>query len=140
MFQPFTDGFCPQCLLDEERPQLRLNSSDLLECPQCKLQALVGVGRLILLRSRGKSDFKPGARQPEISGSFLCAEDEPGAVITGADNPVSITSEESLRRWLAGDRVAADKPSKVTADDVLGGLKEETRKVFGDAVRELYKE
>jgi hypothetical protein len=139
MFDEFTDGACPQCRLNGESVQVRINSSDLLECPQCKLQALVGAGGLILLRSRGKGNFKPGARQPEISGSYLCAEDEPGTVITGADNPVSITSEESLRRWLAGDRITADRPSKVTADDVLDGLKEETRKVFGDFVRELYK-
>lgn len=139
MFDEFTDGACPQCRLNGERVQLRINSSDLLECSQCKLQALVGVGILILLRSRGEGDFKSSAHQPEILGSCLWAEDEPGTVITGANNPVSITSEESLRRWLAGDRIAADKPSKVTADDVLDGLKEETRKVFGDSVRELYK-
>lgn len=72
-----TSGTCPQCLLYGCYPELKLNSSEYFECPECGLQIknfpelrLAGI-----LNFRGKQslkDFNTPASEI-LNDSFLCA-------------------------------------------------------------------
>ncbi len=53
MFDSFSDGYCPQCLLDDQNTPMAQNTRDFWECPTCRLQARSGGGVLVILRTRG---------------------------------------------------------------------------------------
>jgi len=58
MFDRFSDGFCPQCLLEDRQVEMLVNRMDLWECPDCGLQGAGGGPALIVQRERGKGVFK----------------------------------------------------------------------------------
>jgi len=58
MFDQFSDGYCPECLLKNEMRDMILNDSDFWECPVCHLQARSGGGFFVLLRTRGNGRLK----------------------------------------------------------------------------------
>ena len=56
MFDVYSDGYCPQCLLDNRRMAMKLNDSDLWECPDCHLQAHSrSKGMFAIMRQRGNN-------------------------------------------------------------------------------------
>jgi hypothetical protein len=75
MFDKFSDGYCPQCLLDDERREMLLNSDDYWECPACHLQARGGSGMFVLLRTRGKGRLKTTKATDYVNGWVLCRAD-----------------------------------------------------------------
>ena len=59
MFDPFIDGYCPQCLLDDKKIPLVVNQLDFWECPFCRLQCVSdGVAVLSIMRERGDGQLK----------------------------------------------------------------------------------
>ena len=59
MFDPFNDGYCPQCLLDDKKNPLVVNQMDFWECPSCRLQCVSdGVSVLSIMRERGDGTLK----------------------------------------------------------------------------------
>ena len=59
MFSSYNDGFCPQCLLENEQIPLTLNFEDFWECPQCRLLCVSdGISGLSIIRERGDGRLK----------------------------------------------------------------------------------
>jgi len=58
MFDQFSDGYRPECLLKNEMRDMILNDSDFWEYPVCHLQACSGGGFFMLLRTRGNGRKK----------------------------------------------------------------------------------
>jgi hypothetical protein len=59
MFDPFSDGYCPQCLLEDKKNPLVVNQMDFWECPSCRLQCISdGVAVLSIMRGRGDGQLK----------------------------------------------------------------------------------
>lgn len=59
MFNEFSDGFCPQCLLEDKIIPLVQNNMDFWECPECRLQCVSdGVSVLSIMRERGNGLLK----------------------------------------------------------------------------------
>jgi hypothetical protein len=59
MFDPFSDGYCPQCLLDDKKIPLVVYQMDFWECPSCRLQCVSdGVSVLSIIRERGDGQLK----------------------------------------------------------------------------------
>lgn len=76
MFDDYSDGYCPQCALQDQETEMQLNCGDYWECPVCHLQAAGGGGRLMILRQRGTGEFKKeriGASE-HIVGAYVCAQ------------------------------------------------------------------
>lgn len=72
MFDQFTDGYCPQCLLRNERVEMVLNSSDFWECPVCRLQGHTASGGMFaLLRERGTGKLREGKATECVTGFVL---------------------------------------------------------------------
>jgi rubredoxin len=81
MFDNYSDGYCPQCALDDKQVEMSLNRGDYWECPECHLQAAGGSASFMILRKRGEGKFQEprvGATA-HISGAFLTRQsaDEP---------------------------------------------------------------
>lgn len=58
MFDSYSDGFCPQCLLTNQQEAMVLNRMDLWECPICHLQVAGGHGIALIQRERGEGLFR----------------------------------------------------------------------------------
>ena len=98
MFDKFSDGLCPQCLLDGARTPMRLNHDDLWECPTCRLLAIGNQFCFILQRSRGSGLTSATEATGFVHGLVLMASQK-----TDATRGLSLDTEEQLRRFLAGD-------------------------------------
>ncbi len=81
MFDHYSDGYCPQCALQRQQQDMRLNRDDYWECPVCHLQAAGSKASFMILRERGTGDF----REPSVSAT----EHVSGAFVTkqSADDP-----------------------------------------------------
>lgn len=54
-----SSGFCPECGLHGKQNEMRLNSGDVFECPECHLMvSLASPGKATIIRRRGKGNFK----------------------------------------------------------------------------------
>jgi hypothetical protein len=54
MFNKYSDGYCPQCLLEEHEIPLFVNNIDFWECPVCRLQChSCTFSVLSIMRERG---------------------------------------------------------------------------------------
>lgn len=108
MFDNFSDGYCPECLLKDAHVEMLLNRRDYWECPTCRLQAAGGGPGFMVLRERGKGQYK--------SYRVAASEHVTGALITrqSADDPFesdgAFQDEAEFREFLekevgdAGDR------------------------------------
>lgn len=96
MFDQFSDGYCPQCLLDNERREMLLNGDDFWECPTCHLQARNGGGMFVLLRTRGKGRLKSSKATDFVGGWVLCRAELEDQYKTGED----FKDESALRAFL----------------------------------------
>lgn len=78
MFSNLNDGYCPQCLLDDKKIDLKLNFSDFWECNVCNLQLCVIPPLAIVLRFRGKGEFRknPTLGTENIVGVILAKADK----------------------------------------------------------------
>lgn len=98
MFDQFSDGYCPQCLLDSKRTDMILNTDDFWECPTCQLQARSGGGAFVILRIRGKGSLKDTKASQCVSGWFLrkAKNDD-----LRSPDSFPVKSEAELREFLA---------------------------------------
>lgn len=72
MFDKFSDGYCPQCLLDNERVEMFLNMSDFWKCPKCRLQAhTASMGMYAILRERGSGQLREEKANSQVNGWVL---------------------------------------------------------------------
>lgn len=98
MFIAYSDGFCPQCLLEGRDAAMHLNCQDLWECPHCHLQAAGGAGSFMILNERGNGNFKPGPTSATdyIVGAFINREREDDPM--QSDGPFA--SESQFREFI----------------------------------------
>jgi len=72
MFDEFSDGYCPQCMLDNQRVDMVLNMSDFWECPKCRLQAHSASPMMFaILRERGTGKLRKEKATSQVSGCVL---------------------------------------------------------------------
>ena len=73
MFDEFSDGYCPQCLLEDQRVAMKLNDVDFWECPDCHLQAHSrSSGMFAIMRTRGNcTDFRYEVATKFVNGWVL---------------------------------------------------------------------
>jgi hypothetical protein len=93
MFDRFTDGFCPQCLLDDRQEDMFLNKHDYFECPVCRLQARKGNGIFIILTERGEGRLRSTKASGWILESSLFKSTSPDIFI---EHPRPFQSEEDF--------------------------------------------
>ncbi|HEY4963074.1 MAG TPA: hypothetical protein VIH90_00055 [Candidatus Saccharimonadales bacterium] len=72
-FDSYSDGYCPQCALNNEEVEMSLNQGDYWECPVCHLQAAGSNAGFMILRVRGAGTFKSHkvSATEYISGAFV---------------------------------------------------------------------
>ena len=97
MFDEYSNGLCPQCLLDDQHIPIVLNTDDFWECPICHLQARSGGGLLVILHTRGNGDLKDTKASSTVEGLVLSK--------TNSDDPFDsssspVQSEVELRDFL----------------------------------------
>lgn len=73
MFDNYSDGYCPQCALDNKEVEMLLNCWDYWECPVCHLQAAGSKAGFMILRERGVGDFRSHrvSATDHIVGAFI---------------------------------------------------------------------
>lgn len=72
MFDSFSDGYCPQCLLDDKKIPLVVNHMDVWECPVCRLRCVSdGVSVLSIIRERGNGRPVNIIHKSNLSGKVM---------------------------------------------------------------------
>jgi len=99
MFDKYSDGYCPQCLLENRRLIMKLNDCDFWECPDCHLQAHSrSAGMFAIMRTRGScTDFKDSQSVDFIMGWIL----SPATAEAPYRPQGGFSAETDLRRFLA---------------------------------------
>ena len=99
MFDAFSDGYCPQCLLEGRRVALKLNQADFWECPDCHLQAHTrSLGMLAVMRTRGNCRvFRREVAPDCVIGWVVCRAAAEAPYKPGGE----LGSEAELRTFLA---------------------------------------
>jgi hypothetical protein len=97
MFDRFTDGFCPQCLLEDRQEDMLLNEHDYFECPVCRLQARKGNGIFIILTERGQGRLRSTKASDWVLGFVLFKST---SLDIFADQPEPFQGEEDFRGFL----------------------------------------
>jgi hypothetical protein len=99
MFDGYSDGYCAQCALGGLEVEMLLNRGDYWECPGCRLQMAGNAGQVMILRVRGRGEFR--------SDRTLATEHVVGAWVRRqrVDDPLGFGApfmdEAELRRFLA---------------------------------------
>jgi hypothetical protein len=76
MFDQFSDGYCPECLLADRKVTMILNRSDFWECPECRLRAhTASLNMFALLRERGAGRLKETRATDHVVGFVLTRAD-----------------------------------------------------------------
>ena len=70
MFDGFSNGYCPQCALDDRQVAMLLNMSDYWACPVCHLQAAGSGAYFMILRKRGE-DVPTSSRSPRLATGHI---------------------------------------------------------------------
>jgi hypothetical protein len=99
MFDQYSDGYCPQCLLDRKQEAMILNDHDFWECPACHLQARSASGHFVLLRTRGEGRLKSTKATEHIVGCFICRAELEDQFKTGS----WFNNESELRNFLTNE-------------------------------------
>ena len=101
MFDKFSDGYCPQCLLDDQHIPLMVNQLDFWECPHCRLQCVSdGVSVLSIIRERGEGRLKD-ISAPEWVKRFTLSRSKVND-ISESDGSV-FSGEEELREFIQNE-------------------------------------
>lgn len=101
MFEKFSDGYCPQCLLEDKQNSMVANSDDFWECPECKLQCVtVGETYFAILRERGSGFIKDTKATEWVKRLLLSRGDKNH--ITQSDKSL-FHSEQELIDFLKND-------------------------------------
>lgn len=101
MFDPFSDGYCPQCLLEDKKNPLVVNQMDFWECPSCRLQCVSdGISVLSIIRERGDGQLKDIVATEWIKMFTLSRT--PMNDITKSDGS-TFRNEEELRGYLENE-------------------------------------
>lgn len=85
MFDVYSDGFCPQCLLANKQVAMNLNRMGFWECPVCRLQAAGGGGAVMVLRERGEGFFRDNrvSATDHLVGAFLLKQSATDPMASG---------------------------------------------------------
>ena len=101
MFDLVNDGYCPQCMLDDNSVALMINTGDIWECPDCHLQLHnSNFFFMAVMRQRGQGDLKDISAIGQVRGKILTkasTEDEFKADTSGFRN------EDDFRSFLIND-------------------------------------
>ena len=101
MFEKFSDGYCPQCLLDDKKVPLVTNTMDFWECPACRLQCVSdGIATLSIIRARGDGRLKDLVATDWVKRFTLSRSDIND--ITKSDGSV-FSEERELRGFLQNE-------------------------------------
>ena len=108
MYDEFSDGYCPECLLDDKKIPMVINRGDLWECPECHLQACGGGGAapFVIMRIRGTGQLIPEGKKAtdHICGCILDRAQK-GLTTRHRYSPdgTGFDSEEDLRQFLKNE-------------------------------------
>jgi len=107
MFEQFSDGYCPECMLNDKKVPMMLNTGDLWECPECRLQATSGsVGTFVLLRKRGTGQLSTSmTKATDNVIGWLLDKAQKGSSLRKCFSPEGsgFDSEEELRQFLKNE-------------------------------------
>jgi hypothetical protein len=99
MFDEFSDGCCPQCLLENRRVAMKLNDADFWECPDCHLRGHSrSPGMFAIMRSRGHCEVLKNIQATDFVVGWVlspAAAERPYLPIGG------FNSETEFRKFLA---------------------------------------
>jgi len=101
MFNKYSDGYCPQCLLEDYEIPLVINNMDFWECPVCRLQChYCTFSVLSIMRERGEGLLKEIQATFWINKFTLSRGDKKS--ITDSDSS-TFEDEEELRDFLLNE-------------------------------------
>jgi hypothetical protein len=101
MFNKYSDGYCPQCLLEDYEIPLVVNNMDFWECPVCRLQChSCTFSVLSIMRERGEGLLKEIQATFWINKFTLSRGDKKS--ITDSDGSI-FKDEEELRDFLLNE-------------------------------------
>lgn len=98
----YSDGFCPQCLLDGDHQEMTLNDDDFWECPKCRVQAhSASFGMFAILDKRGRGSLRTdkATSNRQVIGSILTRGRFDSSEGPVAD-PRGFLSEKDVRDFL----------------------------------------
>ncbi|MCX8492981.1 MAG: hypothetical protein ORN23_01965 [Chthoniobacterales bacterium] len=100
MFEEFSDGLCPHCLLSEKDNPMRINRRDNWECPECHLCAVSPKPLFIVRKKKGMGNFRETVTlaTEKVAGFQLCIEGPNGYL---EDDYTPVKSEDELRDFLS---------------------------------------
>ena len=96
MFSIFYEGYCPQCLLEDQKIELVLNDIDQFECPQCHLQVNLSsplYAMICTYRTKGRLKSNGPKATEHTGGRGFCEQE-------GHWTGEIILEEEELRRYI----------------------------------------
>lgn len=101
MFDNYSDGYCPQCALNNEVVEMLLNRGDYWECPVCHLQAAGSKASFMILLERGAGYFKNHkvSATEYIVGAFVTKQSSEDPF----ESDGSFQDEEDLRSFIEND-------------------------------------
>jgi Zn ribbon nucleic-acid-binding protein len=101
MFDEFSDGYCPQCFLDDKKIPLVQNNMDFWECPECRLQChTCTLSVLSIMRKRGDGRLNDILAIDWVKRCILSRADK--NVITLSDGS-TFKNEQELRDFLLSE-------------------------------------
>ena len=98
MFEQYSDGYCPECLLNNQMVPMVLNKNDSWECPECHLQATKIGCFFALLHVRGKGILKTMKATDNVCGMILTKTTSSDTLLAEA---TGFRKEQDLRDFLA---------------------------------------
>ena len=106
MFDQYSDGFCPQCLLVNRRVAMKLNDSDFWECTDCHLQAHSrSKGMFAIMHKRGNcAEFRNAEATASVIGWVL----SPASAEAPFKPQGGFNSEAELRTFLSTVTLRSD--------------------------------
>lgn len=101
MFNEFSDGFCPQCLLEDKIIPLVQNNMDFWECPECRIQCHTCTSSVLsIMRERGDGLLKDIQATDWVKRYILSRGDKDS--ITRSDGS-TFSNEHELREFLENE-------------------------------------
>ncbi len=82
------DGYCPYCQIEGKNIELKMNTSDLWECPSCNLQFSHPDGfTMVIIKEKGKGVFRKNSAKAteEICGALFFEADKDIEVLPSKD-------------------------------------------------------
>jgi len=98
----FWNGYCPECMLNDEHARMALNSNDFYECEKSRLQLAIPVPgvQAVIMNFRGNGKFRSSKTYADTveNGELLFLQDSDRFPYSNGD-PISSIAE--LKSYIA---------------------------------------